>query len=331
MKPEPSPQDSPLDFSVTQANKFPLLLKPFKWSFLLHTWDCQSSCTWLLIEQEIKCKLLTWPPKPSWFGPGHISNLVPCHSAACPLLLRQPGFLEQTTLPPTSVFSHMLSLYTLVQTLYITVFLSSRPWSQHHMRVHSSLESYSILDAASAVWISATPWEKNWEKARLWVGNILGAPSQYAFGLSTLTSEKNIINKCVGTSYFSGVRMENFIPKNAKRLLVMRQKLDYTASYVGSRKPCARSWCNRIWGEGESSRGQQVRRRLERDYRVHRASRIFSTEGRVKRTLRIFSWTATHGVLVSSLKNIPRKTKNWFPGRKGKWRVTACWLQFLFR
>lgn len=32
----------------------------------------------------------------------------------------------------------------------------------------------------------------------------------------------------MGTSHFSGVRMENFIPKNAKRLLAMRQKLDWT-------------------------------------------------------------------------------------------------------
>ena len=32
----------------------------------------------------------------------------------------------------------------------------------------------------------------------------------------------------MGTSHFSGVRMENFIPKNAKRLLAMRQKLDCT-------------------------------------------------------------------------------------------------------
>lgn len=130
--------------------------------------------------------------------------------------------------------------------------------------------------------------------------------------LSTLTSEEKIINKCVGTSHFSGVRMENFIPKNAKRLLAMRRKLDCTLL------PAV--WDlegNGARGEGESSRGLQVRRRLERDCRVQRASRLFRTEGRVKRTLRISSWTATHGVLVSSLKTFLGK-QNRVPGGRGE-------------
>lgn len=251
------------------------------------------------------------------------------HVQPHPLSLSCMTTMLQTTRPPwtdntsshLSVFAHVLSVYSCADSFHYCLLITQASVSPSHAEPFQFRVLY-YLGFCQCSFSFSNPMRKELGEGQAvsWKYSWCHQPICIRF-LSTLTSEEKIINKCVGTSHFSGVRMENFIPKNAKRLLAMRRKLDCTLL------PAV--WDlegNGARGEGESSRGQQVRRRLERDCRVQRASRLFRTEGRVKRTLRISSWTATHGVLVSSLKTFLGKQKIGFPGGEGKWRVTGWWL-----